>query len=104
MRDEMEVLKKIKGHVLNNPIRLGIMVYLLSKGKSSFKTLQDLLEVTPGNLDSHLRALEKEGYVELRKAIMDRPRTIVVVTGRGVEETRKYLAELKRLVKDIEKY
>ena len=100
----MEALKRLKGHPLNNPIRLGIMVYLLSKAKASFKSLQNLLEVTPGNLDSHLRALEREGYVKLKKAIMDRPRTIVEVTAKGVEETRRYLAKLKSLLDDIEKY
>ena len=100
----MEALKKLKGHPLNNPIRLGIMVYLLSRARASFKSLQELLEVTPGNIDSHLRALEKEGYVKLKKAIMDRPRTIVEVTAKGVEETRRYLAELKSLLDDIEKY
>jgi len=100
----MEALKRLKGHPLNNPIRLGIMIYLLSKARASFKSLQELLEVTPGNLDSHLRALEKEGYVKLKKAIMDRPRTVVEVTAKGVDETRRYLAELKSLLDDMEKY
>ncbi len=99
----VEALKRLRGHTLNNPIRLGIMVFLLSRAKTSFKTLQELLELTPGNLDFHLKALEREGYVRLRKAIMDRPRTVVEITDRGVEETRRYLTELRRVLEDVEK-
>ncbi len=100
----MEAFKGLKGHPLNNPVRLGIMVFLLSKERALFKTLQNVLELTPGNLDSHLKALEREGYVELKKAIADRPRTVVVITERGARETRKYLEMLKEILKDIEKY
>lgn len=98
MNDE---LKRLKGHVLNNPTRLGIMIYLLSKGRSSFKTLIELLDLTPGNLDSHLRVLERVGYIKVKKAIIDRPRTIVIITNKGVEETERYIRTLRRILDAI---
>lgn len=33
--------------VLGNPIRLGIMIYLLTRERTFFKELQDVLSITP---------------------------------------------------------
>ena len=60
-----------------------------------FKDLQQVLELTPGNLDSHLKTLENGGMINIRKVIADRPRTVVELTEKGFEETRKYLNDLK---------
>ncbi len=97
-RDRLEKIVKLRGHPLNNPVRLGIMVYLLSRGISSFTDIQQVLDVTPGNLDSHLKTLEKAGYVKLKKVISKRPRTAVVLTERGAEETEKYIKLLKEVI------
>ena len=88
----------IKNNTLGNPIRLGIMLYLLPRNRALFIEIQKVLEVTPGNLDSHLKTLEKNGYVKLKKVIRDRPRTMVYITEQGAEETRKYVAELKKIL------
>ena len=98
----MESLRELtKNHVLGNPVRLGIMLYLLPRRRVLFKELLDVLEVTPGNLDSHLRALEKAGYVELYKVFADRPRTAVKLTEKGAEETGRYLRALKEVLNGL---
>ncbi|NJE04311.1 transcriptional regulator [Thermococcus sp. MV11] len=95
----MEALRELsRNHVLGNPIRLGIMLYLLPRGKVLFRELLDVLDVTPGNLDSHLKALEKAGYVELYKVFADRPRTAVRITEKGAEETGEYLRALREVL------
>ncbi|HDZ36339.1 MAG TPA: ArsR family transcriptional regulator [Thermococcus sp.] len=99
----MESLRELtKNHVLGNPIRLGVMLYLLPREKALFKELLEVLEITPGNLDSHLKALEREGYVELYKVFADRPRTAVKITEKGADETAKYLKALKSVLEGIE--
>ncbi len=71
----MEELRELtKNSVLGNPIRLGIMLYLLPREKALFRDILGVLEITPGNLDSHLKALERAGYVRIYK---------VFGTGRG---------------------
>jgi len=98
----MEQLRELtKNHVLGNPVRLGIMLYLLPRGKALFKELLQVLEVTPGNLDSHLRTLEKAGYVKLYKVFADRPRTAVRITEKGAEETGRYLKALKEVLNGL---
>ena len=98
----MEPLRELtKNNTLGNPIRLGIMLYLLPRGRALFKELLDVLEVTPGNLDSHLKTLERAGYVKIYKVFADRPRTAVRITGKGVEETGKYLRALKNVLSSL---
>ncbi|ACS32529.1 transcriptional regulator [Thermococcus gammatolerans] len=98
----MESLRELtRNHFLGNPIRLGIMLYLLPRGKVLFKELLGVLEVTPGNLDSHLRTLEKAGYVKLYKVFADRPRTAVRITEKGAEETARYLRALKSVLEGM---
>jgi DNA-binding MarR family transcriptional regulator len=98
----MEALKELSGnHILGNPIRLGIMLYLLPRERALFRDLQKVLDVTPGNLDSHLKALEKAGYVKVYKIIADRPRTAVKITEKGASETRDYLQKLKSLLEGV---
>ncbi|AEH24038.1 transcriptional regulator [Pyrococcus yayanosii] len=79
-----------------------LMLYLLLREKALFKELLDVLEVTPGNLDSHLKALERAGYVKLYKVFADRPRTAVRITGKGTEETLRYLRVLRSVVERLE--
>jgi len=97
------MLKELKQNpVLGNPIRLGIMLYLLPRRRALFAELQKVLDLTPGNLDSHLRTLERHGYVRVRKVLADRPRTAVFITEEGVENLREYLEVLKRALGGVE--
>jgi DNA-binding MarR family transcriptional regulator len=93
----------IENHALGSPVRLSIMLYLLPRGRVLFRDLLEILEVTPGNLDSHLKRLEKERYVKLKKVIVDRPRTAVEITEKGAREVGGYLKALKNLVGEVEK-
>ncbi len=97
----MEELRELtKNSVLGNPIRLGIMLYLLPREKALFRDILGVLEITPGNLDSHLKALERAGYVRIYKVFADRPRTAVRITEKGAEETGRYLRMLRSILRD----
>ncbi len=85
---------------LSNATRLGIMLYLLPRRKALFADLQRVLGLTPGNLDSHIKTLERHGYVEIRKVIRDRPRTAVYITELGERETWKYVEKLRRALEE----
>jgi DNA-binding MarR family transcriptional regulator len=99
----MKALKELSGnHTLGNPIRLGIMLYLLPRGRTLFRDLREVLGITPGNLDSHMKALEREGYIEVFKVIADRPRTAVKITEKGAKETREYIQKLKSILNKID--
>ncbi|WP_175059250.1 transcriptional regulator [Thermococcus sp. 2319x1] len=97
----MKQLKELtSNHVLGNPIRLAIMLYLLPRTRVLFKDLLRVLEITPGNLDSHLRVLEKAGYIKLKKVFSDRPRTAVEITKKGAQITGEYLKLLREILNE----
>ena len=97
----MEPYRALKHEVLGNPVRLGIMLYLLSRGRAVFSEIQKVLDLTPGNLDSHLKTLEKAGMVRIRKVIAGRPRTAVEITEKGVDEVREYVDRLKEVLSKV---
>ncbi len=81
---------------LSSPVRLGIMILLRTKSKMVFSEIQKTLRLTPGNLDSHLRHLEKSGYVHIKKGLsLKGPRTIVEITPEGEENLKRYVSKLK---------
>jgi len=73
--------------LIHQPTRLKIMATLnaLRGGaKLEFTELRRLLEVTDGNLGTHLSTLEKAGYVEIEKSfVAKKPRTRVSLTRAG---------------------
>ncbi|AEA22475.1 transcriptional regulator [Pseudonocardia benzenivorans] len=72
---------------------------LCAGDKITFPRLQELLDMTAGNLSTHLRKLEDAGYVEITKAHQRRtPVTYVELTHRGRRAFEDYTAALRALL------
>ncbi|HEX4922982.1 MAG TPA: transcriptional regulator [Bdellovibrionales bacterium] len=86
--------------LLSDRVRLAIMALLTgSKDEVDFKTLLDRLELTKGNLSSHMRKLEEAGLVDVHKSFVDRkPLTTYSVSAKGREEIRNYLAKVEAVL------
>ena len=83
-----------------NRIRLQIMSVLAVNDSYDFNSLKDLLQVTDGNLASHLKALEKEEYISVTKSFVGRkPNTQYAASAKGREAFRKHLQALENLIK-----
>ena len=83
-----------------NRIRLGIMSILVVNEQVSYNRLKELLDVTDGNLASHLKALEKIEYIRVEKSFMDRkPHTTYDVTPQGRKAFQDHLNALESLIK-----
>jgi DNA-binding MarR family transcriptional regulator len=81
-------------------IRLGIMSALAVNESFDFNSLKDLLEVTDGNLASHLKALEKDDYISLEKSFVGRkPNTRYFVTSKGKKAFNDHIKALEQLIK-----
>ena len=88
--------------VFGSPTRLSIMMLLYLNTKMKFTTLQKALKLTPGNLSSHLRKLEKEGAIKITKGFIQlRPATIVHITEKGVNDLREFLSNFKEVLEII---
>ena len=81
--------------------RLAIMASLaLAGGPVDFNTLLEELDLTKGNLSSHMRKLEDAELVTVRKEFVGRkPRTTYVCTRKGKTEMRHYLSTIEALLK-----
>jgi DNA-binding MarR family transcriptional regulator len=88
--------------VIHVPARLRIMVTLaaLPEGDDlSFTRLQDLIELTPGNLITHLRKLADAGYVATeRNGSGVSARTSVALTHAGRAALERYTTVLRALL------
>ena len=84
-----------------NRLRLGIMSVLIVNDWIDFKELKDLLEATDGNLSSHLKGLQKQDYIEMRKQFIgNKPNTAFRVTQQGREAFQSHLDALEKLFKN----
>jgi DNA-binding MarR family transcriptional regulator len=88
--------------LIHVPTRLKIVATLaaLPEGDTlSFTRLQDMLELTPGNLIIQLRKLEEAGYLSSEKTRNGSvQKTTVALTSRGREALGTYTRALRDLL------
>lgn len=98
MKDIISGLNKI----FDSRIRLGIMSVLMVNDSSDFNTLKELLEVTDGNLASHLKALEKEEVISVSKKFVGRkPNTSYSLTELGKKLFQQHIEALEKLINPL---
>ena len=83
-----------------NRIRLQIMSVLTVNSSYDFISLKDLLQITDGNLASHIKVLEKEEYISVTKSFVGKkPNTQYTATKKGKAAFKKHLQALENLIK-----
>jgi DNA-binding HxlR family transcriptional regulator len=86
--------------VLEHRVRLQIMSVLVTDDALDFNSLKETLNVTDGNLASHIKALEKEKYVVVNKTFVERkPNTKYKITDKGRTAFRKHLDALEQVIR-----
>jgi DNA-binding MarR family transcriptional regulator len=89
--------------LVHQPTRLELFAYLYQHGESTFTDLTDDLDLTEGNLSSHLQRMEDAGAVDIRKEFVDkRPRTSAVLTEDGERLFENHVEQLQGLIEDLE--
>ncbi len=75
------------------------MTQLYIVESADFLFLQHQLQMTPGNLSSHLSKLEEAGYVEIVKEFIERkPHTALKLTKKGRTAFKEYRKDIKRVL------
>lgn len=76
------------------------MSILMVNDDADFNRLKELLDVTDGNLASHIKALEKAEYILVEKKFIKRkPNTKYSATKLGKAEFKKHINALESLIK-----
>jgi DNA-binding MarR family transcriptional regulator len=96
MKNPIENLNKI----FDSRIRLGIMSALMVNDEVNFNDLKELIQVTDGNLASHLKTLEESGYLKVQKGFIGRKtNTTYLVTKAGEKAFKAHLEALEQMIK-----
>ena len=86
--------------VVHQKTRLGILTILSEVPKADFTYLRDTLEVTAGNLSSHISLLRRFGYVSVEKVFeKNKPKTWVRITKEGRLALKSEVEGLKSVIK-----
>ena len=86
--------------VFDHRVRLGIMSVLMVHESVDFNSLKEILDLTDGNLASHLKSLEKEKYINIKKEFIGKkPNTKYSSTKLGKLEFKKHINALERIIK-----
>lgn len=84
---------------IHQPIRLQIMIFLQLAKTAKFSELKKELNITDGNLGSHLQKLENEKLIKIKKKfISKKPSSVISITTSGESELVKYLDVLKSII------
>ncbi len=96
MKDILEQLNK----AFESKARLGIMSVLMVNDYLDFNALKELLQLTDGNMASHLKALEDLQYISVQKQFIGRkPNTTYQATESGKQAFKEHLNALERLIR-----
>lgn len=91
--------------VIHEPARLAITTALSSCETADFLYLQQLTNLTKGNLSAHLSKLEKAGLVQIDKAFVEKmPRTTIRLTDTGRKVVGEYWQRMDKLRRETQKW
>jgi DNA-binding MarR family transcriptional regulator len=80
--------------------RLAIMSILISVDEADFVFIKEKTNATAGNLSAHIEKLHEAGYLEVNKFIDGkRPRTLLKITGKGIDAFDNYVKALQDYIK-----
>lgn len=86
----------------DNRIRLGVMSSLMVNDEISFNDLKQLLEVTDGNLATHLQTLEESGFLKVHKGFVGRKtNTTYSITKAGEKAFKDHIQALEAMIKGM---
>ena len=95
----MKKLLKNLDKAFETRVRLGIMSALTVNERMNFKGLKETLEVTDGNLATHLKFLVNCKYIKANKEFLNnKPNTSYSVTIAGREAFIKHIKALEQLL------
>ena len=81
-------------------VRLGIMSILMVNEQADFSAIKEQLQVTDGNIASHISALDKLDYIKIeKKFIGKKPNTNYAATSKGKKAFHEHLNALEAIIR-----
>jgi DNA-binding MarR family transcriptional regulator len=81
---------------------MGVMSILMVNDEISFNDLKQMMEVTDGNLASHMVNLEENGYIKVHKGFIGRKtNTTYSITRAGEKAFKDHIEALENMIKGM---
>ena len=88
--------------IFESRIRLGVMSILVVNEEINFNDLKQMLEVTDGNLATHLVNLEENGFIKVHKGFVGRKtNTTYAITKSGEKAFNDHITALESMIKAV---
>ena len=88
--------------LFDSRVRLGIMSALMVNDEINFNELKELLNITDGNLASHLKSLEENVLIKVEKGFIGRKtNTTYSITKTGEKAFKSHVNALEKMIKSI---
>jgi len=86
--------------IIHSRIRLALMAVLVTVDEAEFTFLREKINATDGNLSTHMKKLEKAGYVAISKTFeKNKPISRYMLTQKGRRAFEIYVERLEKLIK-----
>src|SRR5918996_171698 len=88
--------------IFDSRIRLGVMSILVVNEEVSFNDLKKMMDVTDGNLASHMVNLEENGYIKVHKGFIGRKtNTTYSITKAGEKAFKEHIEALENMIRGV---
>jgi DNA-binding MarR family transcriptional regulator len=86
--------------IFDNRVRLGVMSILMVNDEVNFNDLKQMLEVTDGNLATHIQTLEESGFIKVHKGFVGKKtNTTYSITRAGQKAFNDHIEGLEKMIK-----
>jgi len=105
MPDDIKDLQRIADvdQLVHHPTRLAILIFLLPRPRVTFPEVIEALDLTSGNLSSHMKKLEASQLIIVEKKFVDaRPTTLLSLTSIGKQAIQNYAHLLRDVLDQVD--
>ena len=86
--------------LLHSQLRLSIISFLVTNGKSDFNEIKVITKATSGNISVQLKKLEKANYIRITKGFLNNyQHTSIEITNTGINAFEEYVKAIKQYIK-----
>ncbi len=86
--------------IIHSQLRLAIISYLVSNGKSDFKEIKEVTKATSGNISVQLKKLEQAKYIKIVKGFLNNyQHTSIEITEAGLQAFEEYVNAINQYLK-----
>ncbi len=88
--------------IFDSRIRMGVMSILMMNEEMNFNDLKQLLQLTDGNLASHLNNLEENACIKVHKGFIGRKtNTTYSITKSGEKAFKDHIEALENMIRGV---